>query len=466
MRIPSTDDTICALATPAGTGALAIIRVSGKNAFQAGNTVFRTKKGLYKNFKNEKTHTLHYGELVNDNEIIDEVLISVFHNPHSFTGEDSLEISCHGSVYIQQQILQLLQKHGARLAEPGEFTLRAFLNGKLDLAQAEAVSDLIASRHAAAHHSAINQLRGGYSHAIAGLRSKLVDFASFLELELDFAEEDVEFANRKQLHSLVNTLLAEIKKLRNTYDTGNAIKEGIPVVIAGKPNVGKSTLLNALLKDDKAIVSDIAGTTRDVIEDQLVVQGIRFRFMDTAGLRHSEDVIEKMGIERSYQYIDKARIILYLCDASQSNPEELKNEIAMIRTRLNPETQYLIPVINKSDRLNENQQKEWLILKDAILISALNNLNIDHLEQILVEYSGLAELEGDAQLVTNARHADALLNAETALEKINKGIETNLSTDLLALELKDALYHLGLITGEIYTDDLLANIFGKFCIGK
>ena len=312
MHLPNQADTICALATAPGLGAIAVIRVSGPNTFKIIEAVFKTKKGKSKDFKTITSHTLHFGDIVLDNQTLDEVLISVFKNPHSYTGQDTIEISCHGSTYIQQQILQLLQQKGARLAEPGEFTLRAFLNGKLDLSQAEAVADLISSQHASAHQTAMQQLRGGYSHAIQELRTQLLNFASLIELELDFAEEDVEFANRDQLSKLVHELLKSVRTLRESYATGNALKNGIPVVIAGKPNVGKSTLLNALLNDDKAIVSDIAGTTRDVIEDQLVIDGYRFRFMDTAGLRSTGDVIEKLGVERSYEYARKASIIMYL----------------------------------------------------------------------------------------------------------------------------------------------------------
>ncbi len=465
MHLPNQADTICALATAPGLGAIAVIRVSGPDTFKIIETVFKTKKGKSKDFSSIKSHTLHFGDIVLDNQTLDEVLISVFKNPHSYTGQDTIEISCHGSTYIQQQILQLLQQKGARLAEPGEFTLRAFLNGKLDLSQAEAVADLIASQHASAHLTAMQQLRGGYSHAIQELRSQLLNFASLIELELDFAEEDVEFANREQLANLVHELLKSVRTLRESYATGNALKNGIPVVIAGKPNVGKSTLLNALLNDNKAIVSDIAGTTRDVIEDQLVIDGYRFRFMDTAGLRATGDVIEQLGVERSYEYARKASIIMYLCDPLQSSAQEILAEITDLENKVG-EDKFILTVVNKCDLYDEQKLASYTILPNVIFIAAKTQLHLEELKKQLIHGSGVASRENENQLVSNARHEGALAKAEEALVRVTDGMQNHLTSDLLALDLKDAIYHLGLITGEIYTDDLLGNIFSKFCIGK
>lgn len=466
MQLPDRSDTICALATAPGMGAIAVIRISGPKTFTILNSIFETKTNKSKDFNSVKSHTLHFGNIVFQNKVIDEVLLSVFKNPKSYTGEDTIEISCHGSTYIQQQLLQILQASGARLAEPGEFTLRAFLNGKLDLTQAEAVADLIASQHASAHTTAIQQLRGGYNSTIQALRQQLMDFASLIELELDFAEEDVEFANRDQLRALINGLLKEVKSLRNSFDTGNAMKNGIPVVIAGKPNVGKSTLLNALLNEEKAIVSEIAGTTRDVVEDQLVIHGYRFRFMDTAGIRHSTDTIEKIGVERTYSHTEKASIALYLCDPGQSKAEEIKNELEELKAKSRNSTLSIITVINKTDQFSEAILLPYRHLPSAIFISAKNKTHLDELKQMLIEESGVANKENENQLVTNARHAASLLKAEDALTKVITGMDDNLTSDFLALELKEAIYQLGSITGEIYTDDLLGNIFSKFCIGK
>ncbi|MBL7923475.1 MAG: tRNA uridine-5-carboxymethylaminomethyl(34) synthesis GTPase MnmE, partial [Bacteroidia bacterium] len=331
MHLPSRSDTICALATAPGSAALAVIRVSGPASLAIAQQVFRTGQGKRKNFETIRPYSLHYGQVVEDARVIDEVLLSVFRSPHSFTGEDSIEISCHGSVFIQQEILRILQRSGARMAEAGEFTLRAFLNGKMDLSQAEAVADLIASEHASAHQAALQQLRGGYSDTMQALRRQLIDFASLLELELDFAEEDVEFANRDQLLGLVQGLQREVIRLQQSFAAGNVMKNGVPVLIAGKPNVGKSTLLNALLNEERAIVSDIAGTTRDVIEDHLVIDGIRFRFMDTAGLRQTSDHIEQLGVERTLQQAGKAAVLVYVCDPAQSNPEDALQEIHALR---------------------------------------------------------------------------------------------------------------------------------------
>ena len=464
MKNSIQQDTICALATPAGMGALAVIRLSGPDALKIGSEIYRTRKGLVKDFEKAKGYTLHFGNLMDQNQIVDEVLLSIFKNPNSYTGEDLLEFSCHGSVYIQQQVLCLLIKQGARMANPGEFTQRAFLNGKMDLSQAEAVSDLISSSHESAHQAAIKQLRGGYSTVIAALRAQLIDFASLLELELDFAEEDVEFANRDKLRELINTLLKEISALRNSFHEGNAMKEGIPVVIAGKPNTGKSTLLNALLNDERAIVSSIAGTTRDVVEDTLVIQGRKFRFMDTAGLRISDDTIEQIGVERTYTHAAKSSLALYLCDPTQSNYSELIEEINAFKQKIENDIS-IIPVINKIDTVDDDKLNEYRLLTSALFISAKNKVQIDQLKNEIVKSLKFNE-EGDSMLVTNARHASALAAAQQDLERLLEGMNNQLSTDLLAFECRHALHHLGEITGHIYTEDLLVNIFSKFCIGK
>ena len=460
-------DTITALATAAGVGAIAVIRLSGKNCFTILNTVFRTKKEKVKDFASLPSHTIHFGYLVDDDKTIDEVLCAVFKNPHSYTGDDTVEINCHGSSFIQQQILELLINNGARLAEPGEFTLRAFLNGKLDLAQAEAVADLIASTSASSHRLALQQMRGGFSTQIKILRTQLIDFASLIELELDFSEEDVAFADRTKLTELVQQLLSVIKKLRESFAAGNAMKNGIPVVIAGKPNVGKSTLLNALLNDEKAIVSHIAGTTRDVIEDEIVLKGIRFRFIDTAGIRPAKDEIEKIGIERTHEQLKLASIIIYMLDANQTSPADLQMELSALKSQLTNTNVMLIPVINKIDTLkNDLQLTAYKNLENIIFIAAKKQLHLDQLTNKLLSFIQSEQTSNSDTIVSNSRHATSLSNAEAALQKVVDGIKDNLTTDLLAFEIRDALQHLGAITGEIYTDDLLANIFSKFCIGK
>ena len=368
---------------------------------------------------------------------------------------------------IQQQILNLLIKSGVRLAEPGEFTLRAFLNGKLDLAQAEAVADLIASDSAGAHRLALQQMRGGFSSQIKTLRSRLIDFASLIELELDFAEEDVAFADRTKLTELVNELLLAIKKLRDSFITGNAMKNGIPVVIAGKPNVGKSTLLNALLNEEKAIVSSIAGTTRDVIEDEMVLDGIRFRFIDTAGIRHTKDEIEIIGVKKTFEQIKQASIILYMIDALETNHADFMAELNELKTQLDSSVVIIIPVVNKMDAIkDESLLSAFSEVENIVFISAKTHRHLEYLTNKLLSFVNAGKIESGETIVSNSRHAAALFNAEEALQKVVSGINNNLSTDLLAFEIRFALQYLGEITGEIYTDDLLANIFSKFCIGK
>jgi tRNA modification GTPase len=455
----SLTDTIVALATPAGTGAIGIIRLSGPEAISIANSVFKGK-----DLTNQASHTLHFGKITNGNVVIDEVLASIFVAPHSYTKENSVEFSCHGSAYIIAQIIKLLISKGSRIAKAGEFTMRAFLNGQLDLSQAEAVADLIASQNAASHQIAMNQMRGGFSSELQALRSELINFASLVELELDFSEEDVEFANRAQMKNLILQILKVITRLINSFELGNVIKNGIPVVIAGKPNVGKSTLLNALLNEERAIVSEIAGTTRDTIEDEMSIQGLRFRFIDTAGIRETDDVIEAKGVARSIEKINSSAVILYVYDASQTSLSELQTIIAEFIPILEKNNSTLFLVENKSDK---NTAAPYNIegLRH-IQISALLKTGMQTLENELVKLVDLAALESGQSIVSNLRHAEALQNAATALEKVLNGIDNPITSDFLAIDIKQALYHLGEITGSISTDDLLDNIFSKFCIGK
>ena len=455
----SLTDTIVALATPAGTGAIGIIRLSGPEAISIAASVFKGK-----DLTKQASHTLHFGKITDENILIDEVLASVFVAPHSYTKENSVEFSCHGSAYIITQIIKLLISKGARMAKPGEFTMRAFLNGQLDLSQAEAVADLIASQNAASHQIAMNQMRGGFSSELQALRSELINFASLVELELDFSEEDVEFANRAQMKNLILQILKVITRLINSFELGNVIKNGIPVVIAGKPNVGKSTLLNALLNEERAIVSEIAGTTRDTIEDEMSIQGLRFRFIDTAGIRETDDVIEAKGVARSMEKINSSAVILYVYDASQTSLSELQTIISEFKPILEKNNSTLFLVENKSDK-NTTAPYEIEGLRH-IQISALLKTGMQTLENELVKLVDIAALESGQSIVSNLRHAEALQNAATALEKVLNGIDNPITSDFLAMDIKQALQHLGEITGSISTDDLLDNIFSKFCIGK
>ena len=446
-------DTICALATPNGIGAIGMIRLSGKESWLIASKVFS------KSLKVATSHTTHFGTISNDKgELIDEVLINVFAEGKSFTGEQSAEISCHGSPYIQQQIIQELLKVGCRMAEPGEFTQRAFLNGKMDLSQAEAVADLIASQSKSAHGIALKQLRGGFSSELRDLRQQLINFASLIELELDFAEEDVEFADRTQLKKLVSDVLVHIKRLARSFELGNAIKNGVPVAIVGAPNTGKSTLLNQFLGDNRAIVSDIAGTTRDVIEETLNIEGILFRLIDTAGIREGAEAIEAMGIERSLEKIDQASIVLCLADGSnEASLSEVSNWVEELSQKHADKKIFM--VANKVDLIAGTST-------EGIQISAKNGDNINVLKSKLVD-----EVRGDFNLanetiVSNARHYDALLKTTIALEKADDGLETQVTADFVAMDIRQAMYELGTITGDISTDDLLGNIFSKFCIGK
>ena len=463
------NDSIVALATPSGAGAIAIIRVSGENAIAIGNQVFKSIKG--KDLLQQKSHTLHLGHIVDHQKTIDEVLLSIFKGTNSYTGENTIEISCHGSTYIQQQIIQLLLRKGCRMANPGEFTLRAFLNGKLDLSQAEAVADLISSDNEASHQIAMQQMRGGFSNEIAKLREELLNFASLIELELDFAEEDVEFADRSQFHELLNRIEFVLKRLIDSFAVGNVIKNGIPVAIVGEPNVGKSTLLNALLNEERAIVSHIAGTTRDTIEDELVIGGIGFRFIDTAGIRETEDFVESIGIKKTFEKIEQAQVVLYLFESLKFkvSGSEYITEIEKVKNKypLKP----LIVVINKIDLLSESdilsirQQLETLSLKPET-ISAKNKTGIDELKNQLLSFVNTGALRNNETIVTNTRHYDSLLKALDEIQKVKFGLEANLSSDLMALDIREALYHFGMITGQVTNDELLGNIFANFCIGK
>jgi len=445
-------DTICALATGGGISAIALLRISGDRSIEIVNKVFS------KNLTKKESHTVHFGNIIIDNKIIDEVVITIFKKNQSFTGEETVEISCHGSKYIQNKILEILINNGIRLANPGEYTMRAFKNGKLDLSQAESIADLIESESEAAHKTAIQHLRGGFSKKLKLLRQKLIDFASLIELELDFSEEDVEFANRNQLNNLLNELKSEINVLIDSFKLGNVIKNGIPVVILGAPNVGKSTLLNLLLNEDKAIVSDIAGTTRDSIEDEINIKGYNFRFIDTAGIRKTDDTIENLGIEKTINHANKSNIIIYLIDASQNIDNQLDN-----LENLSKENQKkIIKVINKID-LNKNLD---ISTSEHILISAKENFGTDELKNRIFDFTNLHALENNNTIVTNQRHYEQLKKTLSELKIAIEGLNNGLSGDLLAINIKQSLFHLGLITGEVTSDDLLSNIFGKFCIGK
>jgi len=457
-------DNICALATASGMGAIAIIRVSGPDAIALCTPLFKSvKEG--KSLLSQKTHTIHLGTIMDSTQLVDEVLVSVFKGPNSYTGENIVEISCHGSNYIQQQILQLLIKNGCRTAEPGEFTFRAFMNGKMDLSQAEAVADLISSSNEKSHNLALSQMRGGFSSEIQGLRKELIKFASLIELELDFSTEDVEFADRKELDRLLNRLKMVLRKLVDSFALGNVLKNGIPVAIVGEPNVGKSTLLNALLNEDRAIVSEIAGTTRDTIEDELVIDGMSFRFIDTAGIRDTQDVIETIGIEKTFEKINQAKVILYLFDASTANPETIHTEINKLKERTNGKQ--LIAVANKVDKGDvQSIESTFSDLPNVLFISAKHKENVERLKELLTEKVKQGLLNNDDVIISNSRHFEALSNALRHVVQVQDGLANGVSGDLLAMDIRQSLHHLGEITGEITTDDLLDSIFRDFCIGK
>ncbi len=459
------NDTICAPATPPGPGAIAVIRISGQDSFSVCEKIFKPKKRKTKLSKSP-SHTIHFGIIHENENILDEVLVSIFKKPNSYTGEDSVEISCHGSDYIQQKIIELLIKNGVRFAEPGEFTLRAFLNGKFDLSQAEAVADLIASQSKSSHSLALKQMRGGFSDKIKELRQQLLNFSSLIELELDFGEEDVEFADRTELLELLSKLKSEINNLIESFSLGNVMKNGIPVAIIGKPNVGKSTLLNALLNEEKAIVSEIPGTTRDIIEDTIVIKGVSFRFIDTAGLRDGGDEIETIGIERTHEKIKLASIVLYVFDISSTTIDQIKEVIEDFKNQIKNDNKRLILIGNKIDKLIEMPDGfKDLVELETIFISAKRKENINLITESLLKSIITDDLQ-DTAIVTNTRHYDALTKAAEALSNIKNGFNNNLPTDLISIDIRDALHYLGEITGEITTDEILGNIFGRFCIGK
>lgn len=451
-------DTIVALATPAGVGAIGVIRLSGPKAISLVNSVFKSK-----DLSKQVSHTLHYGRIEDDGRVFDEVVVSLYIAPKSYTKEDVVEISCHGSPFIQESIIQLFVEKGARLAKAGEFTQRAFMHGAFDLAQAEAVADVIAADSAAAQAAALHQLRGGFSNELAALREQLIHFASLIELELDFGEEDVEFADRKDLEDLVSQLLKAIRPLVASFRAGNAIKNGVATVIVGKPNAGKSTLLNALLNEDRAIVSDIAGTTRDSLEDTWVLGGIKFRLIDTAGLRETEDVIEAMGVKRTQAWVKKAQVVIYLADALTETPAGYVEAISALGEIDIP----VIKLLNKVDQVNDIQVAAFKsVIPELIEISAKNRIGLGDLEKALLDIVGLDQVSTGGTLVTNLRHYQHLLQTQETLESVLRGLRVGLTGDLIAQDLRYALHDLGEITGQISNDDLLKNIFGKFCIGK
>ena len=458
-------DTIIALATASGACAIAVLRVSGPKAISVSNTLFKSIHD--KNLLNQPTHTIHLGHIVDGDRVLDEVLVSIYKNPQSYTGEDVVEISCHGSSYIQQEILQLFIRNGCRSANPGEFTLRAFLNGKMDLSQAEAVADLIASDSAAAHQIAMQQMRGGFSSEIKKLREELLNFASLIELELDFSEEDVEFADRRQFEDLLQRIVKVLKYLIDSFSTGNVIKNGVPISIIGAPNVGKSTLLNALLNEDKAIVSNIAGTTRDAIEDELIIEGIKFRFIDTAGIRQTDDTVESIGIKKTFAKMAESQVIIQLIDASLISKANTADILAsLVETKAQyPEKETLV-VLNKMDLADKALLSKVFSELEPLHMSAKTGTGVELLKTKLLDMVHMGKLQNNDTIITNARHYDALRLALENIQKVQVGMQTGLSGDLLAIDIREALYHFGRITGEISTDDLLGNIFANFCIGK
>lgn len=460
-------DTICAVSTAPGTGGIAVIRVSGPQAIEISDSLF-TPVSAGKDLLSRKAYTLALGSIRKGNETVDDVLVSLFRAPHSFTGEDTVEITCHGSVYIQQRILQLLIGAGCRAALPGEFTQRAFLNGKMDLSQAEAVADLIASTSAGTHRLALSQMRGGFSNELAHLRGQLLDFTSLIELELDFSEEDVEFADRSNLKQLATGIERLIRRLTESFRVGNAIKNGIPVAIIGETNAGKSTLLNQLLHEEKAIVSDIHGTTRDVIEDTITLSGVLFRFIDTAGIRETADTIESLGIERTFRKLEQAAIVLWVIDLGTPVPQ-----IEALAAELMPRTvgKKVILAFNKTDKLTPAELTEKLsllpdITADRLYLSAKSPADIERLEALLLQAAHLPEVGQNDVIVTNIRHYEALTQAHAAILRVIDGLEQNLSGDFLSQDIRECMHYLGEITGQISNDEILGNIFGKFCIGK
>ncbi len=454
------NETIIALATPNGLGAISVIRISGKNSIITTDKLFKAKNK--KPLSKQKSHTVNLGHILKNGNELDEVLITLFKGPHSYTGEDTIEISCHGSTYIQQEIIDLFIDNGVRVANPGEFTLRAFINGKMDLNQAEAVADLIASENEGSHKLAMQQMKSGFSNDLKKLREELLHFTSMIELELDFSEEDVEFAERGEFKKLTNKIQSELKTLIDSFQSGNVLKNGVSVAIAGKPNAGKSSLLNTLLNEDKAIVSDIPGTTRDSIEDSIIIDGIKFRFTDTAGLRETKDEVESKGIEKTKEKISNAKILLYLFDINDININEIKSSLKTFKR----EDLSIILVRNKIDLKNKNQSllKE-LDNRELIEISATDSKSVSKLKKRLVNEVDILNPYTDV-IISNSRHYEALKKALKAIEEVNKGLKNNISGDLLSVDIRRSIEHLGEITGEITNDDVLGNIFANFCIGK
>ncbi len=478
------EDTICAPATVPGTGAISVIRVSGPEALNVADKVVACRRGT---IADAPGYTMKFGTVRSaDGSILDEVLVSVFRAPHSYTGENSVEISCHASSYIVSALMDLLFKAGARAAEPGEFTQRSYLNGKMDLAQAEAVADVIASQNAAAHRIAFKQMKGGFSSELKGMRAELLELVSLMELELDFSEEEVEFADRSRLDSLLEQIIAHVSRLIDSFRLGNAIKNGVPVAIAGATNTGKSTLLNALLGEDRAIVSDIHGTTRDTIEETLNIDGILFRFIDTAGIRETSETVEKIGIERTFKKISEASIVLGMIDLTRDFETTCETVRSIVET-VDFETQKLVFLLNKTDisEVNKNVSIKNYIVSlfnskgiapnnicnnaddvEILQISAKTGSGIENLRSCLAESQRNLLADSDTTLVTNQRHAQALTDARTSLLRVREGLASSLPTDLAAQDIREAIYHLGSIVGEISTDEVLGNIFRNFCIGK
>jgi len=461
----SLEEPIVALATAQGQAAIALIRVSGKDCHTLIENIFRQKNG--KPLSSIKRNRMYYGDLIHtqSNTMVDEVMLCAYQAPYSYTGQDMLEISCHGSLFIQQQIIQLLISLGVRHAQPGEFTMRAYLNGKMDLSRAEAVADLIASENESQHKVALHHLKGDYASEILKLKDKLIEFASLIELENDFSEEDVEFADRTQLVKVLSESKMHLNTLLQSFATGQAIKEGIPVVIAGKPNAGKSTLLNALFGDERAIVSSIAGTTRDTIEEKIHLKGIQFRFIDTAGLRETNDEVEMIGVKRALQKIDEAAVLLYLIDVLGNDVEAIHQEMDEVRERLGKMDE-IIFVLNKSDKANEKLLAHFENKTGVLCISAKEQWKTDELLEMIFDKNGLSAVNYNQSIVINARHYDALEKASNALKHVLHSIEQKKSNDLIALDLRHALMHVGEISGGITHEDVLSSIFSRFCIGK
>lgn len=453
-------DTICALSTPPGMGAIAVVRISGNHAFEITSNLFRNSS----KFLEQPANYAKFLSVYDSERLVDQTVVVKFVAPHSYTGEDLVEISCHGSQYIQQKILELLLKNGARMANPGEFSMRAFLNNKLDLPQTEAVADLIESQSEMAHKLAVGQLKGGFSSTIRSLRAQFVELAALLELELDFSEEDLEFVDRTQLLALLETLKKEVSALIRSFKWGSNIKNGIPVAIVGKPNVGKSTLLNALLNEERAIVSHIPGTTRDTIEDTMTIQGVNFRFVDTAGIRNSEDMIESLGIDRTFSAIEKAEIILFMVDISQTSLQEIQSEMEILKSKVDIKEKNIILLANKIDAA-QNIDAKAIQDYEMLPLSAKLGTHVERVKEVLVNYVNEHKIVDNA-LLTNLRHYDIFLKISDEILRLEEGFAQQLPTDILAIHLNTILHYLGEITGEVTTDEILNDIFGKFCIGK